>query len=128
MEASSAAPPSASATTTTTATRANGHRAPNYGSFESSRAPTIRVDNFGQQQQRQEPSKVAINWEAAKSAASTEKKRPPSEESGLLFRLARRIPCLGIMLALMASLFLGSAGMLVKLTRSVHGIQVAVLR
>lgn len=48
--------------------------------------------------------------------------------SGLLFRLAERIPGLGIMLSLVASFFLGSAGMLVKLTQSVHGIQIAVLR
>lgn len=45
-----------------------------------------------------------------------------------LERLAQRIPCLGIMLALGASIFLGSAGMLVKMTQSVHGIQVAVFR
>lgn len=126
MKPSSPAPPSAPPQTT----RANGHRAPNYGSFESpQKAP--HVHNSGQD------SKVAINW-AAKSgesgaAAAAEagraaEKKPPREESGLLLRLARRIPCLGIMLALMASLFLGSAGMLVKLTRSVHGIQVAVLR
>lgn len=123
MKPSAPAPPSAPTT------RANGHRAPNYGSFESpQKAP--HVHNSGQD------SKVAINW-AAKSgesgAAAAEagraaEKKPPREESGLLLRLARRIPCLGIMLALMASLFLGSAGMLVKLTRSVHGIQVAVLR
>lgn len=45
-----------------------------------------------------------------------------------LERLALRIPCLGIFLALGASFFLGSAGMLVKMTTSVHGIQVAVFR
>lgn len=45
-----------------------------------------------------------------------------------LQRAADTIPCLGIMLALCASVFLGSAGMLVKMTRSVHGIQVAVFR
>lgn len=50
------------------------------------------------------------------------------EELSALERLAKRIPCLGIMLALCASLFLGSAGMLVKMTNSVHGIQVAVFR
>lgn len=43
-------------------------------------------------------------------------------------RMADRVPCLGILMALCASFFLGSAGMLVKMTRSVHGIQVAVLR
>lgn len=46
----------------------------------------------------------------------------------LLERAADVIPCLGIMLALCASVFLGSAGMLVKMTQSVHGIQVAVFR
>lgn len=51
-----------------------------------------------------------------------------SEQNSLLFRAAKRVPGLGIMLALCASLFLGSAGMLVKLTQSVHGIQIAVLR
>lgn len=45
-----------------------------------------------------------------------------------LERLAERVPCLGILLALAASLFLGTAGMLVKMTHSVHGIQVAVFR
>lgn len=43
-------------------------------------------------------------------------------------RLAKLIPGLGIILALCASVFLGTAGMLVKLTTSVHGIQVAVFR
>lgn len=51
----------------------------------------------------------------------------PEGGSGLE-RLASRIPCLGIILSLGASLFLGSAGMLVKMTQSVHGVQVAVLR
>lgn len=47
---------------------------------------------------------------------------------GALEKLASRIPCFGIMLAFGASFFLGSAGMLVKMTSSVHGIQVAVFR
>lgn len=46
----------------------------------------------------------------------------------VLQKAADTIPCLGILLALGASIFLGSAGMLVKMTRSVHGIQVAVFR
>lgn len=45
-----------------------------------------------------------------------------------LQKLAKRVPCLGIMLALCASFFLGTAGMLVKMTTSVNGIQVAVFR
>lgn len=52
----------------------------------------------------------------------------PVEQKTFILRLADRIPCLGILMALCASFFLGSAGMLVKMTRSVHGIQVAVLR
>lgn len=52
----------------------------------------------------------------------------PLEPKTFVLRLADRIPCLGILMALCASFFLGSAGMLVKMTRSVHGIQVAVLR
>lgn len=51
-----------------------------------------------------------------------------SEPKTFILRLADRIPCLGILMAMCASFFLGSAGMLVKMTRSVHGIQVAVLR
>lgn len=51
-----------------------------------------------------------------------------SDKSTLLYKLAKRIPGLGIIFALCASCFLGSAGMLVKLTQSVHGIQVAVFR
>lgn len=50
------------------------------------------------------------------------------ESRSILHRAAKRIPCLGILLALCASLFLSSAGMLVKMTSSVHGIQVAVFR
>lgn len=46
----------------------------------------------------------------------------------LVQRLAKRIPCFGILLSLCSSLFLGTAGMLVKLTTSVNGIQVAVFR
>lgn len=46
----------------------------------------------------------------------------------LIQRLAKRIPCFGILLSLCSSLFLGTAGMLVKLTTSVNGIQVAVFR
>lgn len=49
-------------------------------------------------------------------------------EKTVLQRAADTVPCLGIILALCASVFLGSAGMLVKMTRSVHGIQVAVFR
>lgn len=50
------------------------------------------------------------------------------EETGVLHRMAKTIPCLGIIFALCASFFLGSAGMLVKMTHSIHGIQVAVCR
>lgn len=46
----------------------------------------------------------------------------------LLERAASKIPGLGIFMALCASFFLGTAGMLVKMTQSVHGIQVAVFR
>lgn len=46
----------------------------------------------------------------------------------LIQRAANAIPCFGIILALFASLFLGTAGMLVKMTHSVNGIQVAVFR
>ena len=57
---------------------------------------------------------------------------PEEEPSGgkatLLERAAKVIPGLGIILALCASLSLGTAGMLVKLTHSVNGIQVAILR
>lgn len=49
-------------------------------------------------------------------------------EGNLLKRAAARVPCLGIIFALMASIFLGSAGVLVKMTYSVHGVQVAVFR
>lgn len=52
----------------------------------------------------------------------------PPEPKTFILRMAKRIPCLGILMAMCASFFLGSAGMLVKMTRSVHGIQVAVLR
>lgn len=52
----------------------------------------------------------------------------PNEPKTFIMRMADRVPCLGILMALCASFFLGSAGMLVKMTRSVHGIQVAVLR
>lgn len=45
-----------------------------------------------------------------------------------LQRASKAIPCLGIIFSLCASVFLGSAGMLVKMTTSVHGIQVAVFR
>lgn len=54
--------------------------------------------------------------------------QPKEAQLSKLEVLAKRIPCLGIMLALGASVFLGSAGMLVKMTTSVHGIQVAVFR
>lgn len=57
---------------------------------------------------------------------SAEQRR--DKELGWLQRAATRIPCLGILLALGASFFLGSAGVLVKMTTSVHGIQVAVFR
>lgn len=43
-------------------------------------------------------------------------------------KLARRIPCLGIIFSLIASLTLGSAGMLVKVTHSVHGVQISMFR
>lgn len=46
----------------------------------------------------------------------------------LLEKIAKVVPCLGIILSLGASFFLGTAGMLVKMTSSVHGIQVAVFR
>lgn len=59
---------------------------------------------------------------AATAAANNE------QQVSLIERLAKWIPGLGIILALCASVFLGTAGMLVKLTYSVHGIQVAVFR
>lgn len=51
-----------------------------------------------------------------------------TETSTLSERASKAIPCLGIIFSLCASVFLGSAGMLVKMTTSVHGIQVAVFR
>lgn len=56
--------------------------------------------------------------------------KEPEEKCELCFvqRLAKIIPCLGILMSLCASVFLGTAGMLVKLTESVHGIEVAVFR
>lgn len=48
--------------------------------------------------------------------------------NSLLYRVSNRVPFLGILLSLMSSLTLGTAGMLVKLTTSVHGVQVAVFR
>lgn len=59
---------------------------------------------------------------------STDKNVGSQHKKTMLQRAADIIPCLGIILALFASVFLGSAGMLVKMTRSVHGIQVAVFR
>lgn len=94
--------------------RLNSHKGvKKYGSFES-----IKNDNKS----------------AAKCASQTDQESGKPTESSAetqttsLERLAKRIPCLGILLALCASFFLGSAGMLVKMTHSVHGIQVAVFR
>lgn len=56
--------------------------------------------------------------------AGGDSQEPPTR----LERLAERIPCLGILLAFCSSIALSSAAMLVKLTTSVHGIQVAVFR
>lgn len=42
--------------------------------------------------------------------------------------LASKVPCLGIMMSLGASVFLATANVLVKLTHSVSGVQVAVFR
>jgi len=64
---------------------------------------------------------------SATGAGQTEAASTPKQRS-LLQRAADTIPCLGILLALCASFFLGSAGMLVKMTESVNGIQVAVCR
>uniref|UniRef100_A0A6G1S742 Solute carrier family 35 member G1 n=1 Tax=Aceria tosichella TaxID=561515 RepID=A0A6G1S742_9ACAR len=50
------------------------------------------------------------------------------QRSCIIQRLAKVIPCFGILLSLGASVFLGTAGMLVKLVESVHGIEVAVFR
>lgn len=109
------------------------NRPPNYGSLETT---TINRDNSnnGQQpsdskQQQQQQQLGSIN-SSGKLAAELEacKQQQLDKEASLVLRLAKRIPCLGIMFALCASLFLGSAGMLVKMTSSVHGIQVAVLR
>lgn len=61
---------------------------------------------------------------AGKSLAGNEEHRKRTA----LERLAKLVPGLGIILALCASLFLATAGLLVKLTTSVHGIQVAVFR
>jgi hypothetical protein len=67
---------------------------------------------------------------ASKSAPD----EPADDDTGkeprpcLIQRLAGVIPCFGILLALCASFCLGTAGMLVKLVESVHGIEVAVLR
>lgn len=57
-----------------------------------------------------------------------ETKKETEQQLSLVERLGKRIPGFGIVLAVMASFFLGSAGLLVKLTNSVHGIQVAVFR
>lgn len=59
--------------------------------------------------------------DGAASVSTTDKKT-------VLERAAKVIPGLGIILALCASFSLGTAGMLVKMTHSVNGIQVAVLR
>ena len=50
------------------------------------------------------------------------------EQPTILERAAKVIPGLGVILALCASFSLGTAGMLVKMTHSVNGVQVAVLR
>lgn len=63
-----------------------------------------------------------------KKCASGRRRDSDKSTGTLLERLARHVPGLGIIMSLCASLFLGTAGMLVKLTTSVHGIEVAVLR
>ncbi|KAG9509818.1 Carbonic anhydrase 6 [Fragariocoptes setiger] len=45
-----------------------------------------------------------------------------------LQRYGKRIPGLGIILCLISSLFFGTAGFLVKVTRSVSGVQIAIYR
>lgn len=87
----------------------------NYGSCRVDR-PLASANSFEQSQKQQA---AARNGELAGLA---------DPELTKLELLAAKIPCLGIMLALLASVFLGSAGMLVKMTNSVHGIQVAVFR
>lgn len=57
-----------------------------------------------------------------------ESKEGRGRRQTLLDKAAKAVPCLGIILSLCASIFLGTAGMLVKMTSSVHGIQVAVFR
>lgn len=66
---------------------------------------------------------LAANAKAKEAAAAS-----ANADKRLLDKAAAKIPCLGIIMALCASLFLGTAGMLVKMTTSVHGVQVAVFR
>lgn len=80
---------------------------------ESKKIRSIRGDNNGDT--NDESRRISTN------SQSVDKKT-------ILERAAKVIPGLGIMLSLCASISLGSAGMLVKMTHSVNGIQVAVLR
>lgn len=88
-----------------------------------------------EQPQQQPHQQLAINCDPNEqrktstcSSASSRRTGASRERLTFLQKAARKVPGLGIMLALCASLFLGTAGMLVKMTHSVHGIQVAVLR
>lgn len=93
-----------------------------------------RANKYGACDSRFPSRNSSLTWSqnSKKNHASgnfdTENKLSSDEQLTKLDRLALRVPCLGIMLALGASIFLGSAGMLVKMTQSVHGIQVAVFR
>lgn len=76
-----------------------------------------------------EPGQRANEKKGAEGGAKPEPGREPAKQRApFIERLAKVVPGLGIMLALCASVFLGTAGMLVKMTTSVHGIQVAVFR
>lgn len=93
------------------ASAAANQKRPHYGSFKSTKS-------------NREQDRMSINSSQKLEAQEHE----GEEKASFLLRLAKRVPCLGIIMALFASLFLGSAGMLVKMTRSVHGIQISVFR
>ena len=101
---------------------------------------TMQSTNSDQQQQhlnRQNSDKlnklsssqhILITNDDNNNDGSDKQEQVKEESLSLVERLGKRIPGFGIILAVMASFFLGSAGLLVKLTDSVHGIQVAVFR
>ncbi|KAG9508925.1 Solute carrier family 35 member G1, partial [Fragariocoptes setiger] len=87
--------------------------------------------NSIEQQQQQAPQQQLRHPDDNSMNKSTQHLAPNAgvgEEESRLIRWGRSCPGVGILLALCASLFLGSAGLLVKITQSVHPIEVAMFR